>query len=364
MKTDVKKLVKKRILGIKPYKPGKPIEEVRRELGLKSIIKLASNENAYPPSKKITRAIEKNLKYLNRYPERDCFRLKKALGEKYNLKKENIIIGNGSDELIVLALRAFGCNGDEVVIAKPTFLIYEIASRVEGVKVVTVPMKDFRYDLQGMADRLTRKTKIVFIANPDNPVGTYVRTTELAAFLKKVNERTIVFIDEAYFEFACRYPEYPATLKYIKTKNVIITRTFSKVYGLAGIRVGYGFARKELIEAMDRVREPFNVNSLAQVAAEAALKDRAFVTKCISTTEAGKKYLEKEIAQCGHSYIKSATNFILINVGKNAKVVYTKLLKRGVIVREMSAWGLNGFIRVTVGTMKENKRFIKALKKI
>ncbi len=358
-------LVNRNILKVKTYKPGKPIEEVKRQLKLKGrIIKMASNENTLSPSDRVISAIKGNLKSLNRYPDGGCFYLKKALAGKLRLKPENIIVGNGSDELIILALRAFTSKGDEVIIAKPTFLIYEIASSIEGVKVRTVPLKDFRYDLKGMAKKLNKNTKIVFIANPDNPTGSFVSRGEIDWFLRKVKRDTIVFFDEAYYEFARKLKDYPNTLKYLKKKNIIITRTFSKIYSLAGLRVGYGLARKELIDPMNKVREPFNVNSLAQVAAEAALKDSVFVSKTLKLVNEGKDYLYRNLKFLGYNYVKSATNFVLINVGRNSRSIYEKLLTKGVIVRQMSPWGLNGFIRVTIGTMKENRRFIRAFKEV
>ena len=364
MKGSIKKLVKKRILAIKPYKPGKPIEEVKRELGLRSVIKMASNENTLSPSSRVLSEVRKSLASLNRYPDGGCFYLKKALAKRFRLKPENVIVGNGSDELIILALRAFARPGDEVIVAKPTFLIYEIASKVEGVKIITVPMKNFRYDLSGMAKRLNRKTKIVFVANPDNPTGTYATEDEVRRFLKKVGPRTIVFFDEAYYEFAQKLYDYPKTLPYLRRKNIIITRTFSKIYALAGLRIGYGLAKKELIEAMDKVREPFNVNSVAQIASLAALRDRGFVSKSLRLIDSGRKYIYHNLKLLGYEYIPSATNFILINLMKDSGKIYNKLLKKGIIVREMSAWGLNGFIRVTIGTPKENKKFIETLKKV
>lgn len=359
------RLANKNILKVKPYKPGKPIEEVRRELGFKGrIIKMASNENTLSPSSRVISAIKRNLENLNRYPDGGCFYLKRALAGRLGLKPKNIIIGNGSDELIILALRALTSKGDEVIIAKPTFLIYEIASMIEGLKIRTVPLKDFRYDLKGMAKKLNKNTKIVFIANPDNPTGSFLGRGEIDWFLRKVTKGTIVFFDEAYYEFARKSRDYPNTLKYLKKKNIIITRTFSKIYSLAGLRVGYGLAREGLIEAMNKVREPFNVNSLAQVAAEEALKDDKFVSKTLKLTNEGKNYLYHNLKSLGYDYVKSATNFILTNVGRNSNSIYERLLRKGIIVREMSSWGLNGFIRVTIGTMEENRRFIKALKEV
>ncbi|NQT22695.1 MAG: histidinol-phosphate transaminase [Candidatus Omnitrophica bacterium] len=359
------RLANKNILKIRTYKPGKPIEEVKRELRLKDrVIKMASNENTLSPSRRVLGAIKRKLNDLNRYPDGGCFYLKRAVSTMLRLEPENLIFGNGSDEIIILALKAFTKKGDEVIVARPTFLIYEIASLIQDLKVKVVPLKGFRYDLDKMAEKLSEKTKIVFIANPDNPTGSYVTGKELDCFMKKVGKDTIVFLDEAYYEFAKNMKNYPKSIKYLKAKNVIITRTFSKIYALAGLRVGYGVARKELISAMNKVREPFNVNSLAQAAAVEAVNDNKFVSKTLKLTATGKQYLYKNLESLGYDCVKSATNFILVNLKRNSKLIYRKLLKKGIIVREMSQWGLKGFIRVTIGTMSENKRFIKALKEV
>ena len=355
--------IRKHLWLVKPYKPGKPIEEVQRELGLKDIIKLASNENPLGPSPKALSAIKENLIRLNRYPDSNSFYLKAALAKRFNLTPSNFIIGNGSDEIIVLALRAFINPNDEVVVATPTFLIYEIQSNACGAKIITVPLKDFRYDLKKMKKAITSRTKIVFIANPDNPTGTYVTEKEVLEFMDGMPKKTLVFFDEAYFEFADDLKDFPHTLKFLKNNNVIIARSFSKVYGLAGLRVGYGIASAELIGYLERVREPFNINSLAQVAATAALKDKSFLERTLKTTEEGKKYLYRELNKLGLLYLTSATNFVLVDVGDGERI-FGLLLKEGVIVRDMKAWKLPGFIRVNVGTDSENRRFIKALKKV
>ena len=270
------KLARKSILKIRPYQPGKPIEEVQRELGLKKVIKLASNENPLGPSPKAVLAIRRALFSLNRYPDGNSFYLKQKLAAKLKVKTENLIIGNGSDELIVLAIRAFVNEGDEVIIARPTFLVYEIASLAAGAKIVFVPLKNFKYDLAAMKKKVTPKTKIVFIANPDNPTGSYMNKKEVEVFLKGLPKSVIVYFDEAYAEVV-REKDYPNTLRYLKAKNVIIARSFSKAYGLAGLRVGVSISRPEFIDYMNRVREPFNVNSLAQIGAAAALDDKIFL---------------------------------------------------------------------------------------
>lgn len=355
---------KRHLLKIKNYQPGKPIEEVKRELGLRQAIKLASNENALPPSGRVLSAIARASRGLNRYPDGGCFYLKRALAAKFRLKPSNFIIGNGSDEVITFAVRAFVNKNDEVIIAKPTFLVYGIVANVEGVRVKYVPLKDYRYDLPAIKKAITKKTKIIFIANPDNPTGTYATRAEVEEFLKGIRKDIIVFFDEAYYEFARGAAGYPETLRYARRKkNIIVTRSFSKVYSLAGLRIGYGIADEKLIEGMNKVREPFNVNSIAQAAAIAALKDGGFIRRSKISINSGKRYLYKELDKLGVEYVPSATNFMLLKIGKAAPKIYKKLLRRGVIVRNMAGWGLHDCLRVTVGTPAENKKFIRELRR-
>ena len=356
------KLTRQHLKKIKTYKPGKPMEELKRELGLKSVIKLASYENALGPSAGVLSAIAKAARTVNRYPDASSYYLKRKLAKRYRLKADNFIIGNGSDEIITFAMRAFLKEREEVIIAKPTFLIYGIAASLEKAVIRYVPLKDLRYDLQSMKKAVTGKTKIIFIANPDNPTGTYVTRAEVDEFMSGLRKDIIVFFDEAYYEFACQTRDYPNSLKFLKKRNVIITRSFSKAYSLAGLRIGYGMAGSGMIEAMNKVREPFNVNSLAQAAALAALKDDGFIRKARAVTEQGRDYLYTKLALMGIPYVPSVTNFILVNVGSRANTAYDKLLKAGVIVRNMKAWGLKGFLRVTIGTMRQNRIFIEALR--
>lgn len=352
-------------MNVKNYVPGKPIEEVQRELGLKNVIKLASNENCLGPSPKAVAAIKKNLNKINRYPDASSFYLKKRAAKFLGVDEDNLIFGNGSDEIIGLAVRTFVGSGDEVIIARPTFLIYEIVSQLQDADIKFVPLtKDLRHDLKAMKNAITDKTRIIFIANPDNPTGSYVTKTELNEFFKGLPEKLIVFLDEAYFEFAkYSYKDYPNGLDYIDRPGVIVSRSFSKAYGLAGLRVGYGISSPEVISYMERTREPFNVNLLAQVAAEAAIDDKAFLKKTLSHIEAEKEFIYENLRNMKLDYVESATNFIMVDVKKDCKEVFNSLLKKGVIVRDMKAWGLDSFIRVTVGSRKENKRFVEALKK-
>jgi histidinol-phosphate aminotransferase len=359
----MRNIVRPNILNVKPYTPGRPIEEVQRELGLKSVIKLASNENCLGPSPKAIKAARRNLGNVSRYPDGANFSLRRRMSKSLGVSPESLIFGNGSDEIICLAIRTFVDEGDEVVISKPTFLIYEIASQVEGASIRFVPSrKDLRYDLDAMKAAVTARTKIVFIANPDNPTGTYVSRAELERFFDGLPEGVIVFLDEAYFEFArSARRDYPDGMDYLKRPGVIVARSFSKAYGLAGLRIGYGISSPDIIGYMERAREPFNVNLLAQAAAEAAIGDKAFLRKTLAHVKAEMAYLLGAFDKMGISYIKSATNFVLIDTARDSKAVSDALLRRGVIIRDMKAWGLDRFIRVTVGTRRENQKFVKEL---
>jgi len=355
-------IVRKTIRDIKPYTPGKPIEEVKRELGLQEVFKLASNENPLGPSPKAIEAIKAILGGLNRYPESSCFYLKRKLAEFWKLEMDNFVIGNGSDEIIALVLRAFLNPNEEVIISKPTFLMYEITAKIEGANVRIVPMNDFRYDLTAIKEAVTDKTKIIFIANPDNPCGTYVSKREIEDFVKYISDDIVLFFDEAYYEFM-DVDDYPDTVSFINERPCIISRTFSKVYGLAGLRVGYGIAAPEMIRYLEKVKDPFNVNSLAQIAALYALEDQDFVKKIVSLTKEGKEYLFKEFRRLNIEYIESVTNCILVKIGSKAQKLCTYLFKEGVIVRNMSAWSLDDYIRVTVGLMHENEKLITLIEK-
>ncbi len=354
---------KSHLAAVQNYVPGKPLEELEREYGIKNAVKMASNENSLGPSPKAVAAMKKKLTSVHRYPDGGCFFLRKKLSKFLGVEHEQLVFGNGSDELLVLAARSFVGPADEVIIANPTFLIYSIATQVENGTLIKVPMKNFRYDLEAMRQKINWKTKLIFIANPDNPVGTYINEKELVNFLKAVPKQVVVVLDEAYFEFAAVKKDYPDSLKLLPAfENLIITRTFSKAYGLSGLRVGYGVMHPNMAMTLAKVREPFNVNLLAQEAAVAALDDKAHLKKTVSMTNQGREFLTKELKKLGATCVDTVTNFILADVKTDAAVVYEKLLKRGVIVRSMAGWGMKTFIRVTIGKPEENKRFIKALK--
>jgi histidinol-phosphate aminotransferase len=347
---------------LKSYTPGGRIEDAKRALKRSTVIKLASNENALGPSPKAVAALKSAAKSLNRYPDAACRELRVRLAKRLRVDPEMLIVGNGSDELIVLALRAFVDPGDEVVVAQPTFLIYELQAAACGAAVTVVPLKQYRYDLSAMLQAVTPHTRLVFIANPDNPTGTYVTARELEAFLSRIPPEVIVFIDEAYYEFADAR-DYPQTVHMTSQRSLIVSRTFSKAYGLAGLRVGYGIARPEILAALNVVREPFNVNSLAQAAAVAALDDASFLVKTQRMVREGRAYLTGELDHLKVRHIPSLANFVLLELGPNAPEVADALLKQGVMVREMSAWKLPHCIRVTIGTKEENRKFIQALRK-
>ncbi|WP_455364144.1 histidinol-phosphate transaminase [[Eubacterium] cellulosolvens] len=352
--------IKEELKDLQPYKPGKPVDEVKRELGLKEAVKLASNENPFGPSRLALSALRKNLNEINRYPDGGCYYLRKKLAKRHSISDDRLIFGNGSDELIVLAIKALLNKGDTVIIAEPTFLIYRLASKIAGMKTKFIPLNNLKYDLAAMTAAIDDSTKMIFIANPDNPTGTYVNDEEVKAFIEMVPDDVLLFFDEAYYEYAID-GDYPDTLKYQNKGNIITTRTFSKIYGLAGLRVGYGVSTPEIIELMNKVREPFNVNSLAQVAALAALDDKNHVRRVRRLTDKGKKQLYTAFEKLGVNYVPSATNFILVDFGENAEQIYNELMKKGIITRYMSAWGLKNYIRVTIGTEDENKKLIKRL---
>ncbi len=350
------------ILNIKPYVSGKPIAQVQRDFGLKSVIKLASNENPYPPSARVLAAIHKAAQASNRYPDSSCFLLRKALAKRHGVEEGQILFGNGSDEVIVLAVRAFVAAGDEVIVAYPSFLIYEIAASVVGAKIHAVPLRDFHYDIAGMKAKISRRTRMIFIGNPDNPAGTFVPGPILEDLIEAASQDTLILIDEAYFEYVVSR-DYPDGMDFVKKyPNVLVTRTFSKMYGLAGLRIGYGVGHADVIGVMQRLREPFNVNALAQAAALAALADRGHYKKIAQDIAEQRRYLYQALESMGVSYVRSSTNFILIHTKRNSAALAKALLEKGVIIRDMSAWGLRGYIRVSMGTRNENRRFIETLK--
>ena len=360
---DIKKLVRPNIRDLRPYEPGKPIEEVQRELGLEKVIKMASNENPLGPSPLAVKAISENLDRMNFYPDGGGYYLKRKLSSFLDVDENQIILGNGSDEIIRMLVETFLNAGEEAIIAEPSFVIYQMAVRIVNGESRIVKLKDYSYDLASMAEAVGRKTKLVFVANPNNPTGTMVSAAEVESFMKKVPEDVIVVFDEAYFEYIER-GDFPKTIDYIRDgRAVVCLRTFSKIYGLAGLRIGYGISQPEIISGMNRVRQPFNANSVAQTAAIAALDDREHVGKSRELNRRGRNFLYRELEKRDIRYIPSEANFILVEVGDGAGIARA-LLKESVIVRDMLCYDLPDFIRVTVGLESENKNFIEKLQNV
>lgn len=347
-----------------PYVPGKPVEELERELGIKSAVKLASNENPLGPSKKGINMMKKYINNLHRYPEGGCYYLAKKLSEKIKFPIENIMFGNGSNEILEIVGRTFYERGDEIIFSQYAFIVYKLVAQALGAKYYEVPAKGLAHNLDKMVEHITKKTKIIYLANPNNPTGTMFGKKEFENFMKKVPDNIIVVLDEAYREYV-EDKDYPDGLKYLKKyKNLVVVRTFSKIYGLAGLRVGYAVADKMIIDYMNRVREPFNVNTLAQFAALGALDDEEHIRKTRELTKEGLDYLYKEFKKLNIEYEKSYGNFVLMKSPINSGELYNRLLKEGVIVRPVGGYGLPEYLRVSVGLMEENKKFIKALKKV
>ncbi len=338
------------------------MKEVERELGLKRIVKLASNENPLGPSKKAIAALKKAAAEAHLYPESSSFYLVQKLSAQLKISERQIIIGNGSNEIIELLFRGFLSEGGEVLSSETSFLVYPILTQVCGGRYVTVPMKDYRFDLEALAKAVTSNTKMIFIANPNNPTGTYVSAKEVDLFLKKVPENVLVCFDEAYVDFV-EAKNFPDTLKLLQQrKNLVILRTFSKSYGLAGLRIGFGLASEEVVQYLHKVRQPFNVNAMAQAAATAALEDRAFLKRTQKLVFQGRRTLEAGFKKLGLDYLPSQANFVLVNVGVDGDQIFKDLLKKGMIIRSMKAYGFKTWIRVTIGTTPQNKLFLDLLK--
>ena len=358
------KLTRKGILRIASYIPGKAIEEVQKEFGAKRWIKLASNENLLGPSPKAVAAIRKELPNIYLYPEGPCTLLRKALAEKFGISEKEVVISNGADNLILMIANAFVNEGDEVMMADPTFSVYTNVTQMMGGKPIKVRLKDFTHDLDAMLKRVSRKTKLIFVCNPNNPTGTTVSLEAFNRFLSRVPERVIVVLDEAYGDFA-EEAFYPNGLDYIKERRqVIVLRTFSKIYGLAGLRIGFALGREDFVDCLYQVRDPFPVHRLAQVAAVAALNDEDHAVRSIQLVYEGKRFLYNELDRMGLSYVPSQANFILIDFERDSEKVFQDFLREGIIIRPGKVWGYSTFARVTIGRVEDNRRFIRALKKI
>lgn len=363
---DLFSLATKGVQALSPYQPGKPIDELEREYGVTDVIKLASNENPLGPSKKVIAAIQNELGELSRYPDGNAFSLKKALAEKHAVEISQVTIGNGSNDILEILTRAFVTPEHEVIFSQHAFAVYPIVTQAVGAKAVVVPAKDWGHDLDAMQQAITDKTRVIFIANPNNPTGTWLGKKALSVFLQAIPENVLVVLDEAYFEFAdSDAGDYPNGIDWIKQySNLIVTRTFSKAYGLAGLRVGYSVSNVQVADILNRVRQPFNVNSLALRAAEVALSDIEYLESGIQLNTQGMTQLTSAFNDMSLDYIPSVGNFVCVNVGDCAMKVYDDLLYQGVIVRPVANYEMPEYLRITIGTKKENDRFITALKKV
>ncbi len=362
---DIEKLANEHLLPIKPYIPGKPVEEVQRELGIDDVVKMASNENIFGPSPKVVEAICKAASAVNFYPDGGSYYLRTAIAEKFGVKFENVMVGSGVDELLrILCVSVLG-PGDEIIFADPSFVMYGISAMVANAGMVKVPLRDgYYHDIPAMIDSITDRTKMIFVCNPNNPTGTIVKKDEIDLLMEKVPENVLVVMDEAYYEYV-QDPDYPQTMEYFKQgKNIVVFRTFSKAYGLAGLRVGYGFVEEKLGEVFHRVRNPFNVNLLAQTAALVALEEQENVRRVVDSTVAGKEQIYAGLDAMGIRYVPTEANFILIDCETESVPVFEALLRKGVIVRPGQFLGFPTCIRVSICLEKENERFLVALKEV
>ncbi len=354
------------VSAIKPYVPGKPVEELEREMGIKDSVKLASNENPLGPPARVLKGIIHDLTNtlnsisLNRYPDGNGYYLKRALSRRLAVSEDEIILGNGSNELIDIAVRTFLQPGDDAVMANPSFVVYPMSTQAQGANSIQVPLRDFTHDLEKMADALTPNTKIIFIANPNNPTGTMNNSGEFAGFMERIPEGVLIIIDEAYVEYVTS-PDYPDSLNYLREgRSVLILRTFSKMYGLAGLRIGYGVGHRDIVAEMNKLRPPFNTSSLAQKAALWALEDEDHLRRTREINQQGKQFLYEALDAMKVPYVPTEANFIYMPLNRSAQTLYTALLEQGVIVRPVG----QREIRVTIGLPEENKRFIDALKTV
>ena len=349
------------VRAIAPYQPGKPIAELERELGISGIVKLASNENPLGTSPKAVAAMQEAIKTIALYPDGNGYELKDALAKRYGIQHANLVLGNGSNDLLELASRAFLAPGDVAIYSAHAFAVYALATQAVGAQGITVPAKEFGHDLDGMLKAaVEHKAKMVFIANPNNPTGTYLSADALLGFMQALPDHVLVILDEAYNEYLPPAQRYDSVSWLKKHPNLVISRTFSKAYGLAGLRVGYAMANEQIIDMMNRVRQPFNVNSIAQAAALAALQDTDFVTRTYNLNQQGMQQITAGLSKLGLSYIPSYGNFISFRIG-GATAMYRRLLELGVIVRPVANYDMADYLRVSIGLEIENDKFLAAL---
>ncbi|MGQ9659710.1 MAG: histidinol-phosphate transaminase [Thermochromatium sp.] len=352
------------IAGLMPYVPGKPVSELERELGIRDSVKLASNENPLGPGLRAREAIENTLAELGRYPDGGGFELRRALAEFHDLPVTAVTLGNGSNDVLDLVARVFLQPGAESVFSEYAFAVYPIATQSVGAQARVAKARDYGHDLQAMADLINDRTRVVWIANPNNPTGTWLAAEPLKSFAGSLPKTCILVIDEAYTEYVTE-PDFPDASRWIETfPNLIVTRTFSKVHGLAALRIGYALSDPRLADLLNRVRQPFNVNALAQAAASAAIHDREHVRASVELNRAGMQQLTRAFERLGLTYIQSVGNFVTVDCGRPAAPIYESLLKRGVIVRPLGNYGMPNHLRISIGLEAENARFIAAFEDV
>ncbi len=348
---------------MQPYTPGKPIEEVKREYGIEDVIKLASNENPLGVSPKALAAMSDALAGVNMYPDGQSYYLRRAVAKYHGIDMEQVAMGNGADGIIMQVCMGYLDEESEVIVSQSSFPVYDIYTHVMRAKLVKIPMKEYKLDLPAMAEAITPRTKIIFLCNPNNPTGTIVGAAEVANFMDKVPDHALVIFDEAYYEFVDA-EDYPDSFQYLDRGNVMIMRTFSKGHGLAGIRLGYAISNSEILAPLNRVKEPFAVNLLAQAAGIGAIQDDEFLQKTVAMNRAGRRFLYKEFERLGLRYLESHTNFILVEIGARAVEIQKEMLKKGVIVRPCVNYDLPNFLRITIGDATQNARLVDTLEEL
>jgi len=362
--SDISDLVRNSIKQITPYSPGKSSREVKEELGLSEVTKLASNENPLGPCPQAIQAMQQAASDVYFYPDPLCRDLTAALADKLDVDPDGILVGRGSDEIIHMMGLAFVNPGEEIIYSDPWFAMYPITAALMDARAVTILHRDFAHDLEAMAAAITDRTKLILISNPYNPTGTIVTAEQMSEFMEAIPDHVIVGFDEAYYEYVDD-PDYPDCLDYVREgRNAVVLRTFSKAYGLAGLRIGYGIAPPEVATALKQVREPFNVSGISQVAALASLEDPDQVQRSFQLVQDGKQYLYEQFEQMGLSYVPTQANFIFVDVGIDSRKCFDELMRRGVTVRTGDIFGTPTHIRVTIGTMEQNRKFIEALRDV
>lgn len=359
-------IFRKELATLKEYVPGKPIEDVMREYGLTSIVKLASNENPLGPSQKAIDVIIEQANQVNLYPDGAAIELRNKLAKKHNITPEQILIGSGGEQVIKLIAQTFVNEGDEVIMAAPSFILYDIMSKHIGAKVISLPLtSDFKHDFKMFLEKVNGKTKIVYVCNPNNPTGNIMSREEIINLASKLPTECILMLDEAYFEYAVHDSKYLDGLEILKTRpNTIILRTFSKVAGLAGLRIGYAFSSPEIIAEMTKIKGVFNANKLGQAAAVASLDDDEHITKTVQLNLESLNRMKEYFDANEMSYVPTHTNFIFVDINVSSRMAYEELLKRGVIIRPGFLWGYENYIRVSSGTMEQTEIFIEKLNEV